>query len=46
MAEMLGQPETAGLLNESLHEEERAVEELSDLAEAILTGDSMVKHGR
>jgi ferritin-like metal-binding protein YciE len=41
MAEMLGQPEAAELLDETLEEEKAADETLTEIAEALLTGEPM-----
>jgi len=45
LAEMLGQQEAFGLLQETLEEETQSGEELADLYEAILTGDIASKGG-
>jgi ferritin-like metal-binding protein YciE len=41
MAEMLGQAETAELLDETLDEEKATDETLTEIAESIMTGDAM-----
>ncbi len=41
MAEMLGQAETAELLDETLDEEKETDETLTEIAESIMTGDAM-----
>ncbi|MBV8905626.1 MAG: ferritin-like domain-containing protein [Acidobacteriia bacterium] len=41
MAEMLGQPDAAELLNETLDEEKTTDENLTEIAESVLSGEAM-----